>query len=150
MTTALRLLCCVFLFAGLPAHAQAQSADRPANQESAPPPPQLPQIEFENLTSVVVPAFRSMLDPTFLPPPLMFADSASAALYRAISKRLGVRYRFFGADDRGYDCSGFVWRVFKMRERTLNESPRAPCGINSPKPRATKPTASARWSSSMA
>lgn len=34
-------------------------------------------------------------------------------LYSAIQDRLGVPYRSSGTDDRGYDCSGFVWRVFQ-------------------------------------
>ena len=114
MTTALRLLCCVLLFAGLSARAIAQSVfTHPAKQGSTTQPPQLPQIEFKNLTSLVVPAFRPTFYPELLAPPLMFADGASAALYRAITIRLGMRYRFFGTDDRGYDCSGFVWRVFQ-------------------------------------
>jgi cell wall-associated NlpC family hydrolase len=35
-----------------------------------------------------------------------------ALLYSAIIDRIGLPYRFSGTDDRGYDCSGFVWRVF--------------------------------------
>ncbi|NDD63674.1 MAG: hypothetical protein EBZ36_06825, partial [Acidobacteria bacterium] len=46
-------------------------------------------------------------------PPQFFIGETSAALYREIARRLGVRYRFYGTDDRGYDCSGFVWRVFQ-------------------------------------
>ncbi len=34
-------------------------------------------------------------------------------LYSAIRDRLGAPYRSSGTDDRGYDCSGFVWRVFQ-------------------------------------
>lgn len=34
-------------------------------------------------------------------------------LYQAIQQRLGLPYRSSGVDDRGYDCSGFVWRVYK-------------------------------------
>ena len=45
--------------------------------------------------------------------PQFFVNEASSALYREITKRLGIRYRFYGTDDRGYDCSGFVWRVFQ-------------------------------------
>jgi hypothetical protein len=111
MTTALRLLCCAFLFAGFSLCVNAQTVfNRPANEESATP---LPPVEFENFTSLVFPAFRPMLRPPLLTPPLGFADGASAALYQAVTKRLGIRYRFFGVDDRGYDCSGFVWRVFQ-------------------------------------
>lgn len=34
-------------------------------------------------------------------------------LYNAIMDRLGAPYRPRGTDERGYDCSGFVWRVFQ-------------------------------------
>ncbi|MDQ3012191.1 MAG: C40 family peptidase, partial [Acidobacteriota bacterium] len=120
MTTALRLLCCAFLFAGLSLCGNAQTIfNRPANAESAsqlpplPPLPPLPTVEFENFTSLVFPAFRPMLRRPLLAQPLTFANSASAALYQAVTKRIGIRYRFFGVDDSGYDCSGFVWRVFQ-------------------------------------
>lgn len=36
-----------------------------------------------------------------------------ARLYGAIQDRIGLPYRSRGIDDRGYDCSGFVWRVFQ-------------------------------------
>jgi cell wall-associated NlpC family hydrolase len=36
-----------------------------------------------------------------------------ALLYSAIIDRIGAPYRFSGVDDDGYDCSGFVWRVFQ-------------------------------------
>jgi cell wall-associated NlpC family hydrolase len=36
-----------------------------------------------------------------------------ARLYAAIQERLGLPYRTRGTDNRGYDCSGFVWRVFQ-------------------------------------
>lgn len=39
-------------------------------------------------------------------------EEIEALLYGAIMDRLGVPYRSTGTDDRGYDCSGFVWRVF--------------------------------------
>ena len=120
MTTAFRLLCCASLFAGLSLCAQAQTIrnvfNTQANEDSAiqsPQLPQLPQVEFKNFTSLVFPAFRPSLNPTLILPPLVLADGASAMLYQAISRRLGIRYRFFGTDDRGYDCSGFVWRVFQ-------------------------------------
>ncbi len=34
-------------------------------------------------------------------------------LYQAIIERLGKPYLSRGIDDRGYDCSGFVWRVYQ-------------------------------------
>jgi cell wall-associated NlpC family hydrolase len=40
-------------------------------------------------------------------------EEAKASIYDAIMYRLGVPYRSNGTDDRGYDCSGFVWSVFR-------------------------------------
>lgn len=138
MKTAFRLLLCVssfaplFLTVSLSAKAQI-SLDvmkSPASEESALQLPQLPKTEFVNLTSLVLPAFH----PNLLPPPLLFSNDKSAMLYQAITQRLGIRYRFFGTDDRGYDCSGLVWRVFqdagasfdRVAARTLwNELPEA-------------------------
>lgn len=40
-------------------------------------------------------------------------EEVESALYDAIMDRLGAPYRSNGKDDRGYDCSGFVWRVFQ-------------------------------------
>lgn len=71
--------------------------------------PQLPRINFDQFSALVFPGFR----PTLLPPPLLFSNNTAALLHEAIARRLGIRYRFFGTDDRGYDCSGFVWRVFQ-------------------------------------
>jgi cell wall-associated NlpC family hydrolase len=39
-------------------------------------------------------------------------DEIEGLLYGAILARLGAPYRSNGTDNRGYDCSGFVWRVF--------------------------------------
>ncbi|HMV46746.1 MAG TPA: NlpC/P60 family protein [Blastocatellia bacterium] len=121
MKTATKLLPCLFSFVALlmtvSLNADAQvsigSSDRPANENTAAQLPQLPQTGFENFTSLVFPAFRPTFNPGLLTPPLMFMDGTSSALFQAISKRLGVRYKFFGTDDNGYDCSGFVWRVFQ-------------------------------------
>ena len=121
MKTAPKLLPCLFSFVALwmtvSSNAEAQVSgslfNRPANEDAAAQLPQLPQTGFENFTSLVFPAFRPPFNPSLLTPPLVFADGASSALFQAISKRLGVRYKFFGTDDNGYDCSGFVWRVFQ-------------------------------------
>lgn len=138
MKTAFRLLLCVssfaplFLTVSLSAKAQIglDVTKSPASEESALQLPQLPKAEFVNLTSLVLPAFH----PNLLPPPLLFSNDKSAMLYQAITQRLGIRYRFFGTDDRGYDCSGLVWRVFqdagasfdRVAARTLwNELPEA-------------------------
>jgi hypothetical protein len=65
--------------------------------------------ERQNFLSLVLPVLRNDI----VTPPQFFINGASSILYREITKRLGVRYRFYGTDDRGYDCSGFVWRVFQ-------------------------------------
>lgn len=41
------------------------------------------------------------------------SSAIEASLYDAIMDRLGAPYRAQGTDERGYDCSGFVWRVFQ-------------------------------------
>lgn len=33
-------------------------------------------------------------------------------LIRAAERYLGVRYRYGGTTSRGFDCSGYIWRVF--------------------------------------
>jgi len=39
-------------------------------------------------------------------------DEINSLLYFAITDRIGTPYRASGTDDRGFDCSGFVWKVF--------------------------------------
>lgn len=88
------------------------------------PTPKLPQLPEEQSTSSLVRRLSFLTLPGFrnsvfglLQPPLALAGSAMGqnviVLQGAIIKRLGIRYRFTGTDDRGYDCSGFVWRVFQ-------------------------------------
>lgn len=126
MKTASRLLLCVFSFAPmlfvLSLSAKAQIAvdnfKCPANEDFALQlpqlPVQLPEVEFKNLSPILFPAFRPyQFSPSMVFSPLVFTNETSAMLYQAINRRLGIRYRFFGTDDRGYDCSGFVWRVFQ-------------------------------------
>ena len=43
----------------------------------------------------------------------IYTQEIESYLYEAISSRLGLPYRWAGTDDNGYDCSGFVWRVFR-------------------------------------
>lgn len=42
-----------------------------------------------------------------------YSDDVEATLYDAVTSRLGAPYRSSGTDNRGYDCSGFVWSVFQ-------------------------------------
>ncbi|HZS09796.1 MAG TPA: C40 family peptidase [Blastocatellia bacterium] len=43
----------------------------------------------------------------------LFPAPLTARLLEAMESRIGIPYRFNGTDDSGYDCSGFVWRVFQ-------------------------------------
>ena len=43
----------------------------------------------------------------------IYPKEIESSLNEAISSRLGLPYRWAGTDDNGYDCSGFVWRVFR-------------------------------------
>ena len=43
----------------------------------------------------------------------IYPKEIESNLNEAISSRLGLPYRWAGTDDNGYDCSGFVWRVFR-------------------------------------
>lgn len=45
-----------------------------------------------------------------------------ALLYDAILTRLGAPYRARGTGEDGYDCSGFVWRVFEQAGLDLKRS----------------------------
>lgn len=71
--------------------------------------PWMPEVNPGDFRSLVLPTFRYDL---LQPPPVLLTDVV-ALLQNAISRRLGVRYRYHGADDQGYDCSGFVWSVFR-------------------------------------
>lgn len=71
--------------------------------------PELPAIYTNDFSSLVVPNFRRDL----LLPPIFFTNETRKMLYQAISSRMGIRYRFYGIDESGFDCSGFVWRVFQ-------------------------------------
>lgn len=68
-----------------------------------------PEERIRQWTSLVLPRLRFELPV----PPQLFLHETTSLLYHEIAKRLGVRYRFRGTDDSGYDCSGFVWRVFQ-------------------------------------
>ena len=112
------LLFCLLVCALVPAYAQQgkQQETRPRTVINAPLvgavelPPVLTQPRA--LARLVLPD----LSGTLLPPSLPFnpfGNDPASVLRAAIMKRLGIRYRFYGTDDKGYDCSGFVWRVFK-------------------------------------
>jgi hypothetical protein len=116
MKNAFRRKLCFCLFAGLIlnsnltgfAQVSAGAFLRLASGEHAEL-PKMPDVDPEGFRSLILPLFRY----DFLPPPLILSTDAAGLLQSAIVRRLGVRYRYYGTDDRGYDCSGFVWSVFK-------------------------------------
>jgi len=116
MNKAFRLLLCLSLLmtvwvqAPLCVEAQdSKDAFTSVANEDRLPVTTLPPITMRDFTSLVLPTWRY----NYLPPPLIFTNDPAMMLHEAIWKRLGIRYRFYGIDDRGYDCSGFVWRVFQ-------------------------------------
>ncbi len=72
------------------------------------PLPQALIAQTKNLSKFLPNLGRNLLQPN-----LPFANDPSSQLRSAILNKLGIRYRFYGTDDSGYDCSGFVWRVFQ-------------------------------------
>jgi cell wall-associated NlpC family hydrolase len=120
-----RMLCfCLFatllIHSSLTAEAQVSSNVflRVANGEHAKA-PRMPEVGAGDFTRLVAPTFRYDL----LPPPVIAPSDAASLLQNAITERLGVRYRYHGADDRGYDCSGFVWSVFREVGSDFERSP---------------------------
>ena len=53
----------------------------------------------------------------------VYSEEVEAFLYEAVISRLGLPYRPRGTDDRGYDCSGFIWRVFRDAGIDFDRSP---------------------------
>ncbi|MFN0084326.1 MAG: C40 family peptidase [Blastocatellia bacterium] len=130
MKKAFRLVLCLSLVAGIDilsglrveaqtnAITNAAQLIRTASQRVAKL-PQLPRLpELPKLKSMVSGDFSALARPMFgydlIPSPFAFTADTATLLDGAIMRRLGMRYYFSGADDRrGYDCSGFVWRVFR-------------------------------------
>jgi hypothetical protein len=106
----------VLACASFPALAQQQQKqDEPKKKSLSDiiqlPTVNLPQviIKTKDLTKSVIPG----LGRNFFQPNLPFANDPASQLRSAIMNKLGIRYRFYGTSDAGYDCSGFVWRVFQ-------------------------------------
>ncbi len=53
----------------------------------------------------------------------VYSDETESLLYEAVRSRVGLPYRSRGTDDRGYDCSGLVWRVFRDAGIDFERSP---------------------------
>src|SRR5262245_10532976 len=52
----------------------------------------------------------------------IYTKEIESSLDEAISSRLGLPYLYAGTDDNGYDCSGFVWRVFREAGVAFNRT----------------------------
>jgi len=125
-------LCFVFLTVGFAATAAAQdrsrivktTLSRPINQPTKAPAPvvktlssskpvltndpiiQKPLIEKTSITSPVN-AMAATLASSH------YANSTSSTMLSAINSRLGIPYHYGSQGPNSYDCSGFVWSVFK-------------------------------------
>ncbi|MBO0798413.1 MAG: C40 family peptidase [Blastocatellia bacterium] len=82
---------------------------RRVNKDSPPPAKDNPQINKDDFDLL----FNKPTPPTSSLAKKRLASGKSVLLREAIERRLGIPYRFHGEDDRGYDCSGFVWSVFR-------------------------------------
>jgi hypothetical protein len=124
-------------------HASGTSSGARTRQRIVSLPTSLPKALSESISetlssSLALPAgsvrtIRNLALPTLgaelLRPPFPLAASIYPALHpaalleSAIRSKLGIRYRFYGTDDSGYDCSGFVWRVFQEAGASFTRMP---------------------------
>jgi NlpC/P60 family len=101
----------VFIWTQAPfsADAQVESRARRVKKDNIPPSKDGPKIakrDFESLFTPTIERDHSL-------PRGNVKSGKSILLKSAIVKRLGIRYRYHGVDDRGYDCSGLIWSVFR-------------------------------------
>jgi cell wall-associated NlpC family hydrolase len=85
---------------------QIETRARRVLKESLPPPAVAPRLEKDDFDLLFTSSSNSNSS-------LQPKEIKSVLLKGAIARRLGIRYRFNGEDDRGYDCSGFIWSVFR-------------------------------------
>jgi NlpC/P60 family len=91
------------------ANAQVESRARRVKKDNIPPSKAAPKLAKSDFDSIFSPTFER----NHSLPQGSVNKGKSLLLKSAIVKRLGVRYRYHGIDDRGYDCSGFIWSVFR-------------------------------------
>jgi len=79
-----------------------------------------------NFSTALLPAFRPQsfffASPLASPPFASPIDSLEL-LRAAITSKLGEPYRLNGTGERGYDCSGFVWRAFQDAGVSFERAP---------------------------
>jgi NlpC/P60 family len=95
--------------APLSADAQVESRARRVKKEYIPPSKEAPKLAKSDFDSLFTPTLQR----DYSLPHGSIASGKSLLLKKAIVKRLGIPYRYEGEDDRGYDCSGFIWSVFR-------------------------------------
>lgn len=74
-----------------------------------------------NFSAALLPAFRPQS--FFLASPLAYPIDSLELLRAAITSKLGEPYRLNGTGERGYDCSGFVWRAFQDAGVSFERAP---------------------------
>jgi hypothetical protein len=89
--------------------AQIETRARRVIKESIQPPTAARELTKDDFDLL----FNPKSEADYKPSPNQIRAGKSVLLKGAIVRRLGIRYRFDGVDDRGYDCSGFVWSVFR-------------------------------------
>jgi cell wall-associated NlpC family hydrolase len=99
----------IWMQAPLSADAQIETRARRVKKESLSPPKQVPRLSKSDFDSLFTPTMQR----NYAFPREYATSGKSVLLKNAIVKRLGIRYRYHGVDDRGYDCSGFIWSVFR-------------------------------------
>lgn len=67
--------------------------------------------------------FRSKTSRSYVVYTGKYTEEILFNLYDAVQARLGRPYKYGGTDDRGYDCSGFIWRVFYDAGVEFDRSP---------------------------
>lgn len=106
------LFVAIWTQAPLSAKAQQETRVRRVNKDTATQPVAEPQLKKDDFDLLFESTNRTVYS-SARPSRKELNDGKSVLLKDAIVRRLGIRYRFNGEDDRGYDCSGFVWSVFR-------------------------------------
>jgi cell wall-associated NlpC family hydrolase len=103
------------------ASAQEANFSTPTRPRIVQAPINLPLVNIGRIVSLKLPTLSANL---FRPPLTFgFVSQPAAILESAILNKIGIPYRFYGTDDRGYDCSGFVWRVFQEAGANFTRQP---------------------------
>jgi cell wall-associated NlpC family hydrolase len=75
-----------------------------------------------NIAEAGAPSPTPITSGSFIENSPIYTKEIESSLNEAISSRLGLPYLYAGTDDNGYDCSGFVWRVFREAGVAFNRT----------------------------